>query len=146
MIITNIKDSIIKTLKTLYPLYEIYDEVVKQGMVEPCFFVKIIEQDSTKELKNHYKFKYMFDIHYFLDENTVNLNEQYHAMAENLFEKLELFTDLSGGYLRGLDKRADIQDNVLHFFVDVVASAKITVTNIKMGVDYVINTKIKVDI
>ena len=146
MIITNIKNSIVKKLKTSYPSYEVYDELVKQGMIEPCFFVKIIEQDTTKEMKNRYKFKYMFDIHYFLDENTVNLNEQYHSMAENLFENLELFTDLSGGYLRGLDKRSDIQDNVLHFFVDVVASAKISITNVKMSEDYVINTKIKVGI
>ena len=145
MIITNIKDSIVKKLKTSYPLCEVYDEVVKQGMVEPCFFVKIIEQDSKKEMKNHYKFKYMFDIHYFLNENTENLNEQYHSMAENLYEKLELFTDLSGGYLRGLDKRHDIQDNVLHFFVDVVASAKIPITKILMETS-VINTHIKVDV
>ena len=146
MIITNLKDSIIKTLKTLYPSYEIYDELMKQGMVEPCFFVKIIEQNTTKKMKNKFKFKYMFDIHFFLDENTANLNEQYHAMAENLYEQLELFTDLSGGYLRGLDKRHDIQDNVLHFFVDVSASTKIIpATSVKMG-DYTINTHIKVDV
>jgi hypothetical protein len=133
MIITNIKDSIVKKIKSSYPTYEVYDEIVKQGFQEPCFFVKIIEQNTTKESKNRFKFNIMFDIHCFLDENTETLNEQYHAIAENLYEKLDVFTDLSGGYLRGNDKRHDIQDKVMHFFVDVSASTKIPVTGVSMA-------------
>lgn len=133
MIITNIKNSIIKTIKISYPTYEVYDEIVKQGLVEPCFFVRVIEQNTKKQISNHYKFNIMLDIHYFLDINTGNLNEQYHEMAETLYEKLELFTDLSGGYLRGLNKRHDIQDSVLHFFVDISVSAKIPINEVVIG-------------
>ncbi|KNY25002.1 phage tail terminator family protein [Pseudobacteroides cellulosolvens] len=133
MIITNIKDSIVKALKTSYPTYEIYDEIIKQGFQEPCFFVKIIEQDTKKECKNRFKFNIMFDIHCFLDENTVNMDEQYHMIAEDLYEKLELFSDLSGGNLRGLNKRHNIEDKILHFFLDINVSVTIPVESVNMG-------------
>jgi hypothetical protein len=133
MIITNIKDSVVKKLKTLYPSYEVYDEIMKQGLNEPCFFVKIIEPNTNKEIGNRYKMNMMFDIHYFLDENTVDMNEQYHAMAEILYENFELFPHITSGYLRGLNKRHDIQDNVLHFFVDVSVNASVVVSSVLMG-------------
>lgn len=132
MIITNIKDSIIKTLKTLYPTHDVFDETNNQGLNEPCFYVRIIENNTTDELNNRFKFTISFDISYFLDENTENMNEQYHQMAEVLYENLNVFEDISGGYLKGLNKRHDIQDNVLHFFIDVNATTKISTTNIYM--------------
>jgi hypothetical protein len=119
MIINNIKNSIANMLKTLYPSYEVNDETLKQGLIEPCFFVKLIDQNTNKEIKNRFNFNTMFSIQYFLDENTENLFEQYIDMAEILYEKLSLFIDLSGGYLRGSNMRHEIQDNILTFFVDV---------------------------
>lgn len=132
MVILNVKDSIIKKIKTIYPSYEVYDEMPKQDMEEPCFYIKIIELTTNKEMNNRYLMNIMFDIHYFLDENTENMNEQYHSMAEILYEALEIFSDLSNGYLRGLNKRHDIQDNVLHFFVDVSVNASIPVNSVLM--------------
>lgn len=133
MIITSIKDSIVSKLKSLYPSYDVYDEMMMQGLEEPCFFVKILPEGKvSKEVGNRYKVDLSFDIHYFLDENTDNLNEQYHSMAEVLYEALEVFPDLSGGYLRGLNKRHEIQDGVLHFFVDISQFAKVEVENVLM--------------
>jgi hypothetical protein len=144
MIINNIKNSIVKMLKTLYPSYEIYDETVKQGLVEPCFFVKLIDQSSVKELKNRFNFRTMFSIQYFLDENTENMFEQYNNIAEVLYEKLYLFSDLSGGYIRGTNMRHEIQDSILTFFVDINLKTIISQPNdIDMNILEGLNSKVK---
>jgi hypothetical protein len=124
MITNNIKNSIVKTIKTLYPSYDVWDETVEQGLVEPCSFVKLINQNVNKEI-NKFGFTLMFCVQYLLDKNTENMQEQYINMAEVLYEKLNIFPDVSGGYIIGTNMRHEIDDYKLSFYVDVKIKTKL---------------------
>ncbi|ARF69522.1 hypothetical protein B7C51_19415 [Paenibacillus larvae subsp. pulvifaciens] len=60
-----VKDSVIRALKTLYPDKKIYDEKIRQGLENGCFFAKILDAAQNREIDRRYKRFYLFDIHYF---------------------------------------------------------------------------------
>jgi hypothetical protein len=72
-----------------------------------------VSQD--KELGNRYKRYHAFDIHYF--PATAFSNEECHEIAEQLYEKLE-YLAVNNGVIRGEKMNHQVEENVLHFFVD----------------------------
>lgn len=93
---------------------EIYTESVKQGLKEPCFFVRCIRPMSRLFRGKRYKHSHMYVINYFPASDTpaAELND----VTMRLFECLELIT-ADGGHLRGADMSSEIDDGVLHFTV-----------------------------
>lgn len=86
MILTDVKNAIIKKLHTAFENFEIYSSPTEQGVQAPCFFVTWKE---TKELQDFGKFYfriYTFDIDYFppLDGS---MNDE--EISESLFDVLE---------------------------------------------------------
>ena len=94
--------------------YKIYKENIKQGLVEPCFNIVVLEPSQEAKLPNRYLRSYPIDVHYFPE--TATKSEMY-EVAEKLLIELEYITVLDN-LCRGTKMRYEIVDGVLHFFVN----------------------------
>lgn len=94
--------------------YKIYKEEVKQGLVEPCFNIVVLEPSQEAKLPNRYLRSYPIDVHYFPKTNTKN---EMYEVAEQLLIELEYVTVLDN-LCKGTKMRYEIVDGVLHFFVN----------------------------
>lgn len=95
--------------------YEINSENVKQGLKEPCFFIKVLNPTQSQIVGQRYFKDNPFDLHFFpkIEGN----NEEINNVAENLFDAMEYIQLLDGDLVRGTHMHYETVDNVLHFFV-----------------------------
>lgn len=115
-----ITDGIINKLDEYFPEYDISDEKTEQGFTEPCFFVQRLPDRRTDEVGHSYKNTSDYDIHYFLDPDTEDLNQKYEKMGKNLYQILKYITLKNGRMIRGIQMWYEIQDSVLHFYVTYI--------------------------
>lgn len=95
---------------------KIYKENIKQGLIEPCFNIVVLEPTQSAKLPNRYLRTYPFDIHYF-PESANTPKEEMYEVAEKLLIELEYITVLDN-LCRGTKMRYELVDGVLHFFVN----------------------------
>lgn len=95
---------------------KIYKENIKQGLVEPCFNIVVLEPTQSAKLPSRYFRSYPFDIHYF-PESSDKPKEEMYEVAEKLLIGLEYITVLDN-FCRGTKMRYELVDGVLHFFVN----------------------------
>lgn len=93
--------------------YEIYTENVKQGLQEPCFFIKSLPVITNRLLGNRKERRYPFDIAFF----TQGGNEEKMRVGEQMLDGLEYLTLTNGDIVRYLSPGMDIVDDVLHVSV-----------------------------
>jgi hypothetical protein len=116
MVVNDIVNGISVQLNTVFgDGYGIHTENVKQGLIEPCFFIKLLTTISTPFMGKRKKREYPFDIHY-LPENDAD-NDGMYSVGDKLMESMEYITLLDGNILRGKDMTYEIIDGVLHFKV-----------------------------
>lgn len=96
--------------------YPIYREEVKQGLKEPCFFIFCLNPSQQLFVGRRYFRKNPVCIHYF-PEQKFHENEECQEVADRLFSCLE-FLDFGKSRLRGTAMRYEIDDGILHFFVE----------------------------
>lgn len=86
MILTDVKNAIIKNLHTAFNGFEIYSSPTEQGVQAPCFFVTWKETKEIQDFGKFYFRVYTFDIDYFppLDGS---FNDE--EISESLFDVLE---------------------------------------------------------
>lgn len=96
--------------------YEIYSEDIKQDFKEPCFFILCVNPSEKDFLGNRYHRNYLFDIQYF-PENKEELNSDLYTIQERLFNCME-YIEMGEDLIRGKNRRGEIVDNTLHFFVN----------------------------
>ncbi|WP_341465521.1 phage tail terminator family protein [Clostridium uliginosum] len=101
-----------KILGREFPNVTVYDEEIKQGFKKPYFFVKILTSNQIKELNRRYKRNVYFDISYFSDKESINLD--YFNMADSLYKTLE-YVEVDSKKYRTLNMKHEIVDEVLHF-------------------------------
>ena len=95
--------------------YEIYTSEIKQGLKEPCFFIKCLDVNQNQVIGSRYFRSQPFDIHYFpKTEEDSELLET----VEKLFDTLEYITLEDGDLLHGSKMNGEVADGVLHFFVN----------------------------
>ena len=97
--------------------YSIYTDAQKQNLEKPCFFIKVLNGEETKEigLKNKF-YKDMLNIviiGHTLDGNTEILND----MIDNLYG-LEYIKLSDNSLIRAIKLYPKIEDETLHFFID----------------------------
>ncbi len=105
----------------IYVLYQefgvdipIYTETVTQGLKRPCFMV-FLESPSTTFLRgNRYVLSTKVCVHYV--SKSTDLQMECMAVAERLFRILGCVT-LKNGALRGKQRKYEVVDGVLRFFV-----------------------------
>lgn len=96
--------------------YELYSENIKQDFKEPCFFIMCLNPSEQNFLGNRYYRKYLFDIQYF-PKNKKSLNSELYEMQERLFNCME-YINMGNNLIRGKKRRGEIEDKILHFFVN----------------------------
>lgn len=97
-------------------VYTIYDESVKQGFDEPCFFIMLLKPTQTQVVGKRYFREQPFDIHYF--PSTEDKNKEMNDIADRLNDAMEYATLDNGDKLHGTRLNHQIVDGVLHFFVN----------------------------
>lgn len=111
----DIRNSIIKELKTSFPDHKIYGEKVTQGLVKPCFFVDLIPIDLVKVNSNLQERSMFVDIQYMSVEDTKVKNLE---MAEKLGQMFSL-VEFNGFRVRPTNGRFEIIDKILHYLFDL---------------------------
>lgn len=113
--INDITTGIAKKLDATFEGVPIYTEEIKQGLIEPCFFIKSVSSDQQQIVGTRYYRNHMFDVHYFppLDGKE---NEHIATAVSELYEALE-YIPLGAGLVRGTEMRDERIDGVLHFMV-----------------------------
>lgn len=99
-----------------FPDIPIRGEEIKQGLVEPCFFVKLFPVAQDREVGRRYRRYHAFDIHYFPKSET-DANDEMHDIGEKLLDHME-YIEVNDGAVRGHNMRYEIANGVLHFFVN----------------------------
>lgn len=110
----DVRYAVHEALDAAFPKIPIAGEEIKQGLKPPCFFVRFLEPEHSKEVGRRYKRYHPVVIRYF-DENKKNV--AMYEMAEKLSSALE-WIEVKGMKTRGIGMRFEIVDEVLHFFVE----------------------------
>ena len=95
--------------------YQIYMEQIPQGFKEPCFFIKMLKLDEKQMVGERYFRRYFFDVRYYPDKH--KKSQSIWGVADRLQDILEMIKTPEGHLLRGTDRNAEVEDNVLHYFV-----------------------------
>lgn len=96
--------------------YEIYQNNVKQGLKEPCFFIAVLKPEISPLVGQRLIECDPFDIQYFPKKQGDNV--ELFAVAEKLIAALDFITLLNGDRLHGTNISYEVIDEVLHFFVN----------------------------
>ncbi len=102
--------------------YNIYIEQIEQELDEPCFFVHQINGKHDLFLWNRYHDTHHFDVQYF--PGTESIQTECNGVSDRLEQALEYIfmydseQQLEEKPIRGTNMHSDIQDGVLHFFID----------------------------
>lgn len=103
-----------QALDTAFSDVEIHVDEIKQGLIEPCFFIMLLKPSQEQVVGTRYYRENSFDIHYFpKTDNTSEIN----IVADKLMDVLE-YISFDGGLLRGTKMHSETVSGVLHFFVD----------------------------
>lgn len=97
--------------------YKIYSDCdVTQGLIEPCFFIAVLNAVQESPTIGTYSHEYPFDISYFPLKTGDNV--EMHNVGLRLFEILEFINLPNGDKVKGNNLSYSIVDSVLHFKVD----------------------------
>lgn len=94
--------------------YKIYLNDVQQGLTEPCFLITVVDYSKEPLLDIRSKRILPFDILFFSNKG----KSQCYEVADQMMNELDFITLLDGDMMHGTEMRAEIVDDVLHFFVN----------------------------
>jgi len=114
--VNDVRSGVISALAKHFPDMDIYGEEIKQGLEEPCFFVKLFPVTQDRMQGRRYSRYHSFDIHYF-PLSQVDANEEMFEVAESLLDHME-YIEVAGSPCRGKNMEHEIVDGILHFKVD----------------------------
>ena len=95
--------------------YEIHKERVEQGLVEPCFFVMLVNPTNERFLSNRRYLTNKFSIQYFPSTSTPKIE------CAEVFERLVIALDrikVSDDLLNGTEFEMSINDDVMTVLVN----------------------------
>ena len=92
----------------------IYSETVKQGLEPPCFIITAVDAENEPLLRKRSNRIYNLDVIYISKSGTY---AEMYAAADKLFSALNIVTMTDGSGLLSYDKRYEVVDGDLHFFV-----------------------------
>ena len=94
----------------------VYFDEVKQELNEPCFFVRTLEVSQELVVRNRYWRVYHLDIEYHPEDRQQTARE-IADVANAMLMAME-YIHIGENLTRGTNIRYEVQDKVLHFFVD----------------------------
>lgn len=93
--------------------HEVYIDKVPREVDKDGFCIKCLSSKIKAQLPPRYFERNLFDIF-----SIVESQEEAYSLIEKLFDDLEYVRMLNGDLIRGTDMHAEIEDGVLHFFVN----------------------------
>ncbi len=96
--------------------YEIHVNKLKQGFKEPCFFILMLQGNQKQEIDTLYFREQLFDIHYY-PQSKNGIVREINEVANTLLIALE-YIETDEGIIAGTKMKYELQDDVLHFFVN----------------------------
>ncbi len=93
----------------------VYAEALPQGFKAPCFFVREIKRTSARTVGERFHHRAEVEIVYY-PKDKLNPREECYAVSNALFEYLE-FVKSDEGLVHGVDKRSEVENGVLKFYV-----------------------------
>jgi hypothetical protein len=116
-IIKAVSKALDQAFSTAGGAFEIYfSEDVRQGLKEPCFFIAHVGSSQTRMIGRRHRQLNSFDVQYF--PQAKGGNAEMIGVAGQLYDALEFVRLADGDLVHGTELKYDIQDGVLHFFVD----------------------------
>lgn len=112
---TVLRNAIISKLKTVFPDNKIYGEKVEQGLKKPCFFITVLPGDFIDLGKSMQQREITIDIQYLSKEETNAKNIEMADLLNDLFQKITF----DGLTVNVIERRFEIVDDILHFFLDL---------------------------
>ncbi len=97
--------------------YSIYAEEAPQNLETPCFFISCINTKTDPYPSGRYKRQNQFAIQYF-PESVENPRLECLDIAERILWLLEVVSVKGGTSIRGTDMHYEVEDNILHYFVN----------------------------
>ena len=94
----------------------VYFDEVKQELNEPCFFVRTLEVSQELVVRNRYRRIYHLDIEYHPEDRQQTARE-IADVANTMLMAME-YIHIGENLTRGTNIRYEVQEKVLHFFVD----------------------------
>lgn len=113
-LISSVVDKLLSNFSSEIPT--IYKDTPIQGMVKPCFFIQQLTITYTKEMLNNGVIIYFLDIRAHPPESEDNKITWCNKVGFKLIETLDSIT-IKNQLIRASSTRYEIQDNVLHYFV-----------------------------
>lgn len=102
--------------------YKIYQNDIEQGLKEPCFLITVVDYSKEQLLKTRSKRLVPFDILFFPSGG----KSQCYEVSDQMMNELEFITLLDGDKMNGTGMKAEVVENVLHFFVNYNFTATVT--------------------
>lgn len=96
--------------------YKIYQDGLKQGMKQPCFFIAVLQPEITPLLGKRFMSRNPLDVQYFPTDS--GKNSEMFTVSGELMEQLEFITLPNDDILHGTNMNFEVVDGVLHFFVN----------------------------
>ncbi len=106
-------NAIAKAIKKEFSQCNLYTEQLEQGFESPCFFILCISHKEHDRLAVRFLAEHTFCISYFPQKGKQECWE-VQSKLNRLLEQIKL----DNGFVRGTNRKGEIHDNVLHFFVD----------------------------
>ncbi len=110
-----IRDAVMKILKTAYPTANIYGEEIQQGYIRPAFFVQLLPEPITNLNTAHRQKMIGINIHHFPGADA---NQRYRDMweaAANLDALFSAALSIDDRMLSIHDAQPEIVDEVLQY-------------------------------
>ena len=102
--------------------YKKYLNDIEQGLKEPCFLITVVDYSKEQLLQSRSKRSVPFDILFF----PLQGKAQCYEIADQMMNELEFITLLDGDMMHGTNMKAEVVDDVLHFFVNYNFIATVT--------------------
>lgn len=115
-----VKDLIDAVSNALYANFEqvdIMSEGIEQGFEAPTFYIHLVDASEKRLLGDRAIRNVSLDVHYFpMSENEPKA--EINVIASKLYGVLRRIDLLDGTSINGLNLHHEIEDDVLHFFVE----------------------------
>lgn len=110
----DVRNAVTSALDAAFPGIPIRGEEIKQSLVAPCFFVRLLAPAHTRELGRRARRDHPLVVHYFSPDAAPN--EDMYTMADELTTVLAELV-VAGEPIIGQGMNFEIVDGVLLFFV-----------------------------
>lgn len=94
--------------------YPVYAETVEQGLMPPCFIINVVDAENEPLLSTRANRIYNFDVVYI---SRSGARAEMYNVADKLIATLNIITMSDNTKLLSYDKRYEIVDDDMHFFV-----------------------------